>query len=201
MTSNPYDVVLLPDQEIAKKAMELSSSVSKHGTFFTLDGKNYFPHLSLYMIQLTESGLQESRELLSVIASSTNALTATACQYHYSHEYLDVEYVKTKEMEELQKNIIERLNPLRDGLRERDKERIKTASGEELDNILKYGYRSIGSQFAPHLTFTRFKDSNSEILSELPDPSIFNGQYSSLGIFKMGDHGTCAEPVQSWKLK
>ena len=201
MSSSSYDIVLLPTRGISQKALELSAYLEKYGTFFTLDEQNYYPHLSLYMLQLNKGGLLTALDLLSELTSLVSGITAKAHEYHYSHDYLDVEYTKTHELEELQKRVILNLNPLRDGLRENDKKRLETSTGEERENILKYGYRSIGPQFAPHLTFTRFRNTQPKILSELPPPSIFSGTYTSLGIFEMGDHGTCTEPVRIWKLK
>jgi|SRR3989344_1873330 len=201
MPSGPYDVVLCPDQELSQRTLELSTGLSEAGTYFTLNQKTHNPHLSLYMLQLDEEGLSEALSLLSGIAAETQTVTAVARHYHYSHDYLDVEYVKSDALSNLQERIIQSLNSVRDGLREKDAERLATATGEERENILKYGYRSVGNQFAPHLTFTRFTDDQSGIISTLPSPDTFNGRYSSLGIFKMGEHGTCIEPVNSWQLQ
>lgn len=200
MSSEPYDVVLLPNSDISQKALGLSLDLEKHGTYFTLNDKDHFPHLSLYMLQLDDAGLSKALDLLSGLADVSRSINATADHYHYSHDYLDVEYVKTAELNDLQENIIEKLNPIRDGLRERDKERLATTTGKERDNILKYGYRSVGNQFAPHLTFTRFKTNQSEVIETLPPPDTFSGTFSSLGIFRMGDHGTCISSVRIWSL-
>jgi 2'-5' RNA ligase len=200
MESKEYDVVLIPEQSLAQNAMELSKGFESYGTRFILDQKNFYPHLSLYMLRLSAEGLQEALASLNVIASNAAAITATAFHYHYTKEYLDIEYTKSTELTVLQEEIITALNPIRNGLRENDKIRLLTATGEERENILNFGYRSVGDQFHPHLTFTRFNNPQEGILETLPSTHIFTGTYISLGIFEMGENGTCVNPVESWAL-
>ena len=42
-----YDVVLIPESHIASEAAKLSGILTEKGVHFTLDYKNYFPHISL----------------------------------------------------------------------------------------------------------------------------------------------------------
>ena len=75
---------------------------------------------------------------------------------------------KSKELVNLQENIINRLNPIRDGMRKKDKDRLADTSGDMRTNLVEYGYRSIGNSFNPHLTFTRFKDGKEHTFKTLP---------------------------------
>ncbi|HEY0010565.1 MAG TPA: DUF1045 domain-containing protein, partial [Candidatus Paceibacterota bacterium] len=158
------------------------------------------PHLSLYMLQLKADGLAEAVERLSLIAARTPQVTALAGHYHYSHDYLAIEYAKSDALIAVQEEVISALNPLRNGLRENDTVRLATVRGEERSNILEYGYRSVGSLFKPHLTFTRFMGDQKTILDSLPPKETFNGAYDALGIYEMGEHGTCMRLVTSWTL-
>jgi len=200
MTSKSYDVVLVPETRIAEQAIQLSTKLAECDSYFTLDGKTYFPHLSLYMLQLNEAGLSKALDFLKDVASKTKAVKATAHDYHYENDYLDVEYPRTEDFSELQKIILEGLNPIRDGLREREKVRLQTATGAERENILSYGYRSIGEQFYPHLTFTHFKSNQEAVLTTLPSKETFIGIFPTLGLYEMGDHGTCVREVMTWPL-
>jgi hypothetical protein len=159
MQSKPYDVVLLPDDNLREKALQ-PTTISKNKT-----------------------------------------VKATALDYRHENEYLDIEYIKSDELVTLQEQIIETLNPIRDGLRERDKERVVDAVGETRSNLMKYGYRSVGNMFSPHLTFTRFKDNQKNILEALPAKESFDGTYPLIGIFEMGDNGTCIKKVGTWQLQ
>jgi hypothetical protein len=198
MESKPYDVVLLPEERVARKAIEVSAALAKHGTRFTLDGLTHYPHISLYMLQLAD--LPSALEELRAIAAERPGIYASAHHYRYSHEYLSVEYAKTGAATLLQDETVRRLNPLRDGLRKKDAARLATVTGLERHNILTYGYRSIGDSFSPHLTFTRFSSPNEDIVETLPDMDEFSGMYPRLGILEMGNHGTCIRLVDSWDL-
>lgn len=201
MKSNPYDIVLLPAISLAKKAIGLSKKLEPLDVYFTLDNKTFFPHVSLYMLQLDDMGLKKAIDLLSTIASETSTIEAWVNDYHYEDNYVDAEYVKSKELINLQRKVIDKLNPIRDGLREKDKARLNDAIGETRSNLINYGYRFVGKMFAPHLTFTRFKNNQENILQLLPPKESFNGKYSTLGIFEMGDNGTCVSEIKSWKLQ
>ena len=54
MPSKAYDVVLIPEPRIAEAAIEVSGGLEQAGTHFTLDNKSFFPHISLYMLQLAD---------------------------------------------------------------------------------------------------------------------------------------------------
>jgi hypothetical protein len=201
MRSRPYDVVLLPEAVISQKALKVSKIFEPRGVLFTLDEKSFFSHLSLYMLQLDGTGVKTVSERLAVLASDEKVIAIDAISYNYEKEYIDVEYYRTPELVTLQNKVVELLNPIRDGLREKDQERLNSVTGEELQNILLYGYRSIGNQFNPHLTFSRFILEQKEIINELPDKTTFSGKYEYLALFEMGENGTCTKLVNSWKLK
>ncbi|HSX41885.1 MAG TPA: DUF1045 domain-containing protein [Candidatus Saccharimonadales bacterium] len=203
MNSKPYDVVLLPDDNIVGKSIELSQKLSNRGVRFTLGNRLYFSHVSVYMLQLDNIGLEKATRLVQQLSTVVSEISARASEYHYFEGYLDIEYEKSAEISFLQEEIIKLLNPIRDGLREKDKERLATADEMTRNNIIKYGYRSVGESFYPHLTFTRFikTDSQEEIMAALPDKAVFNGKFTGIGIFEIGDNGTCIKLVSEWPLK
>jgi hypothetical protein len=200
MNSKPYDVVLIPSDDLVKKAISLSKKLTPLGVHFTLDNETFFPHLSLYMLQLNDGGIIKVRGLLETIAKDNMAISLEAEKYHYEDDYFDVEYTKLMEIISLQEKILDGLNPFRDGLREKDKERLPDSIGETRSNLLKYGYRGIGKMFNPHLTFTRFKSAREKTLGSLPDLESFNETFTQIGLFEMGDNGTCTKKVACWKL-
>lgn len=74
MESKPYDIVLLPEVELMEGAIRLSNELEKLGTYFTLGHETYFPHISLYMLQLSEDGLKKAISFLSSIGEETNVV-------------------------------------------------------------------------------------------------------------------------------
>lgn len=201
MNSIPCDIVLIPEDSVSKAAIDLSNSLRRHGTLFTLKEDEYFPHLSLYMAQLKVDDLPEVESILKNIADSQTTVSLQPNEYHQEGGYIDIDYQKTDSMSALQMTVIDSLNHIRDGLRQKDKDRLASAGGRERDNIERYGYRSVGDLFEPHLTITRFKDPSPLNTASLADVHTFNASFVKLGIFEMGDNGTCVRKIAEFKLK
>ncbi len=146
------------------------------------------------MLQLDDAGVEKVKAALQVIADTTKTLELVAKEFHQEAGYVDVEYERNATIDGLQNMAIGAANPLRDGLRKKDEERIKTADGVELENLQKYGYRSVGTEFAPHITFTRLLDGEDEITIDT-ELSTFSGAFESIGLFEMGDNGTCVRRI------
>lgn len=190
-----YDIVLLPDRDIAQKAVAASQSLLKFGGLFALDDGSYFPHVSLYMLRMRSDRLGTAQWILDRIATQTQAMELHACGYHQSWGYIDVEYRKTEALTLLQDATLVAMNPLRDGIPDKDQARMDKAEGQERHNFELYGYKYVGALFRPHLTLTRFNEDQAEAEAALPRVSEFHGLFSAIGIFELGEHDTCVRRV------
>lgn len=200
MTSIPCDIVILPTDGIAKKAIDLSKQLEQHGTLFTLEDGAYFPHASLYMTQLRVVDLDKVSSILTDIAASTPQLDLVATRYDHAEGYIDAEYARTEVLDSLQMTVVEAINPIRDGMREKDKARTLTTTGKARENLEKYGYLSIGELFRPHVTLTRFADGQPIDADMLPEPNKFSGRFVKLGLFEMGNNGTCIRKIAEFSM-
>lgn len=201
MLSKPYNVVLLPSNDLVDKALNLSQKLKTFDVHFTLDNETIFPHVSVYMTQINEKGLEKTKSILSGIAQRTKVIDLKADKYNYENTCIDVEYTKNERIIELQIKVVEGLNPIRDGMRKKDEVRLLNATGEARNNLIKYGWINVGDLYAPHLTFTRFTDDHPEVLETLPPKEDFSGSYVSIGLFEMGDNGTCVKKIGAWELQ
>lgn len=197
----PCDIVILPNTELAQKAITTSQQLQNLGTLFELTSTGPFPHASLYMTQLKEEDLDQVKTILASIAAVTPLLSLQATRYDQADGYIDVEYARTDTLDKLQTTVIGAINPIRDGMRAKDHARLLEATGQARQNLEQYGYRGVGDLFRPHLTFTRFADSQSIDTSSLPQLSQFNGIFPSLGLFEMGDNGTCIRKIAEFPLE
>ena len=191
---------MIPDTDTTNSAISLSNQLGKSETYFTLKDGEYYPHVSLYMVQLDMDKINEIKELLLDVAANTSKITLTPKEYHQDWGYVDVEYGREAKSDALQMNVVRALNPIRDGLRQKDIDRLPEATGIERENILTYGYRSVGEKFAPHITITRFADRKDIDLTALPDLSMFKATFSKIGIFEMGENGTCVRKIAEFSL-
>lgn len=201
----PCDVVLLPSKELADRAIEASQATSQYDSFFTLEIGKFYPHMSLYMFQLEEADIQNVEALLGEIAKYTSAVSAVATKYSLGEGsgvgYVDPEYEVTEDLEKLQNAVIDAINPVRSGMRESDIAKMQDAKGLKLENLQKYGYPAVGDLFRPHITLTRLKEHNPEVLDLLPsDVETFSGVFDRIGLFEMGSNGTCVRQIAAWNL-
>jgi len=194
------NVVLLPSTKLANEAVTLSKRLEKYGTLYTLNDAGPFPHVSLYMTQLREETLGQVEELLAHIAGDFRAMSLQSIHYGQAEGYIDAEYARSPQLNELQMRVVNALNPIRDGLREKDRVRMADATGVVRANLERYGYRSIGELFRPHISFTRFADGGSIATNDLLPYQTFTGDFGVLGLFEMGDNGTCIRHLASFPL-
>lgn len=205
MSSLPCDIVLLPSSELATRAIQASKATKQYESFFTLEDGKYYPHMSLYMFQLNETDIAKVEEVLTRIARDTKPVSAKATTYSlgtgFGVGYVDPEYEVTEELSRLQNKVVEAVNPIRAGMRESDIKKMQDAEGIKLDNLKKYGYPAIGELFRPHITLTRLKEHNPKVLELLPqDVTTFSGVFDRLGLFEMGDNGTCIRKIAEFPL-
>ncbi|MEK7571749.1 MAG: DUF1045 domain-containing protein [Patescibacteria group bacterium] len=207
--SSSYAIVLLPDEGLLDKTIQTSCMLRSFGTRFCLQKDTFFPHMTLYMAQIPNSSLKQIQAALSHIAKQTEAFSLRATKYHQDREgMIEVQYEKTDALVFLQREIIRAVNPLREGLRERNplgyflKDQLSHATGEEKENLEKYGYDEIGMLFRPHITFTRLINKEKMFaLSLLPPVEQFSGSFPVIGFFTLGENGTCMEQIDTINLK
>ncbi len=200
MKSIPCDIVILPEASLNDIAISASQRLSDYDSLMTLNNTDCYAHTSLYMLQLDEDILPKIYEILAGIARSFEPIQLEAYRYDSGRGYIDAEYRRNKQIDDLQEQILEALNPLRAGMREKDKAYMEYATGDVLKNLQKYGYENVGKLFRPHLTLTRLKEDNESALEVLEEVESFSGLFPRLGIFEMGDHGTSIRKIATFDL-
>lgn len=195
MNSIPCDVVILPNPLLADKAITASQKLASFNSLFTLKDGECYPHASLYMLQLKIEDLSNVQSILEKIASAFSPLLLKAARYDHTMGFIDAEYEIIPELASLQEQVIQALNPIRDGMREKDKTRMQEATGLKLKNFQNYGYPAVGELFRPHITLSRLKENNQTALQSLGDLSRFDGVFLKIGLFEMGDNGTCVRKI------
>ena len=201
MSLASYDIVITPSNELGNKAVKQSQKLEQFGTLYTLKYGDYYPHSSLFMVQLDSDNLDPVINALQTIALSTSILAATATNYDQKMQYFDVEYATTPQLIQLQNEVLEACNPLRQGTRPKVLERMQTAEGLKLKNFEMYGYDAVGELYRPHITFNRFTRDQDIASLVMPSPDTFNGQFTKLCLFEMGDNGTCRREIASFALQ
>jgi hypothetical protein len=203
MDSQPLDVVICPPRIIQQNAIDISHSLAHWDTNFTLTEEGPFPHISLYQAQFPMGNLPEIKLRLNNYAKLVKAFTVKPVPELYEKEdvnYIEVSYEKSIELSKLQFGVIELLNSLRDGLlRARDKERYYQVSPIQRENLDKWGYRSVGDAFRPHLSLTSLKNPDSVSTHGILRKK-FAFAVNQIGLFQLGEHGTCINKIALYDL-
>jgi len=212
MIGQIYDIVLLPDAEITKRAIDLSEQLAKEYPMrFTLS-QTTVPHYSIYMAQLTQDGVEEAKEKLKAIAQKLSPFSLEATQYWQDNAegFFEVQYERTPQLVALQEQVIAAINPLREErflaeyppgyTKEEQQEKL---AGNALAQFTQFAYPEIGEDYRPHMTFTRLQKEAyaTKIITKLPDVTSFRGDFPSLGLFVMGHNGTCVQHVSVFPLQ
>ena len=203
MDSIPCNLVLVPSPQLAAQAVNTSQKLAHFDSLFVLeDGKRY-PHISLYKFQLKAEDIPKVDEVLAVIAQKISPLQLKAEKYNFEHDgyhFVGVQYEKTAELLELQHEVIIAVNPIRAGMREKDKVRMQSATGLALEYFQKYGYNLMGELFQPHISLTFLKAASQAAPKVLPDLRHFDGNFVGLGLFETGDYGTAIRKLAEPRL-
>lgn len=192
-------------QDIANKAIELSKSIQGEGNaLFVLDGANYHPHATLYSPEFPTKNIDTIYEQLIDITDKLNPFTVPFTKFEGDSGYIGIGLEKTEEIVHLHTTVVEAISPLREGrLREKytnDEYRAKL-SAEQLHNIDTLGYPAILNLFDPHITIIRFDEVEvAERLMEELSWDIEDMTIETIGVFTMGENGTCKELLKEFKV-
>lgn len=201
----PCDIVLLPAPGQAELAATASEQLAPQGSLFTLNNRDFYAHASLYMFQMNIDNQEECIAALRQLAEQTAIQQLEQDGYFYQDSghgkgYVDVAFKRNEDADQLQEQVIAAFNNLRAGMREKDKIKMLDATGLKLENLQKYGYPAVGELFRPHVTLTKFPAEIAPDLSGLPSPQTFNGVFDRLGLFEMGENGTCIRKIAEFPL-
>jgi hypothetical protein len=152
------------------------------------------------MLQLKTEDLSKVSDELFKIVGTVMQLQLKANQYNHTLGYIDAEYEKAPGLLGLQTEVIQALNPIRSGIREKDTAHMLEAKGLALKNFQTYGYPHVGELFRPHMTLGRLHTNDNAALEVLDSITEYTGSFVKLGLFEMGDNGTCIRKLGEWPL-
>lgn len=196
------NIAILPNNDISKKAVEVAKELTKEvDSFFGVDDKNYFPHLTIYMLEIPIKNLDAVFEKVKQITNSISPIEGVFGDFNSNSGFMDVEVKKTTKLQKFHEQIIEEINPLRFGYKINNQKKLKNKDLKK-DNILKYGFPYAMELYRPHLTLGRLKNEKlaQEKIKNIRWP-IEKFRIDTIGVFKSGDHGTCVKLLKKFKLK
>ena len=79
--TKPFNIVIYPPVEISKRAIAVSKKLKSKKGLFVLDGKNYFPHITLYMTEFPLKNVAKVKKLLKQFATKTKPFEISSSKY------------------------------------------------------------------------------------------------------------------------
>jgi 2'-5' RNA ligase len=201
MQSKPFNIAIIPPKEITNIAILLSKQLKRKSGRFVLGQKKYVPHITLYMTEFPLSNVVRVRKQLRKLSKQNKPLQLSSLGYRQNTDgFVDMRYRKSPRVKDLQNKIIATLNSLRKGLlRGKDNQRMAEYSKRAKNNVVRFGYRSIGKDYYPHLTLTRLKNTNRSVITKTRKISL-SFTATKIGLFYLGEHGTCQKKVEYFNL-
>lgn len=197
--SNSFNIAIVPSEAVTGRAISISKKLKRDGGIFVLNKRLYSSHITIYMTKLPLRSLNEVSLVLRQLAATIKSIKLTGLDYHQHDGWVDVEYRRNKAIQELQKKIIKSINPFRQNLlRASELERLPGLPKQQAQYVKKYGYRGVFKYYRPHLTLTRLK-SDKDVISQLKKEN-FDFTANEIGIFYLGEYGSCKKMIAKFKL-
>ena len=200
MSRIAVDVVLLPDEAMANKAIEVNADlVKKFGNEIVLDKENCLPHISLTMGCLEETDIASVQEVLEEIAKETSLsvlkVLGIRSSINSKGEVVSVfEVEKTTRLQSLHEKIMDGLSLYLTG----DVTEDMIYGNEEVAAstllwIKNYRQKSSFEKFFPHITI-----GYGQVEYQLQSVTF---TASKLALCHMGNHCTCRKILVSIELQ
>ena len=104
--SRAYNIAIIPPKGISEKAIRVSRSLKKEDVFFILDGKKYFPHITIYMAELPKKNLSKIKKTLKLISQNIKTFKIRSNKYRHENGWVHVNFKKDHSLAKLQAEII-----------------------------------------------------------------------------------------------
>ena len=202
MVVNSYIIGLIPDEQTASQAVEYSQYLTQQiDSYFSLNTKDFLPHVTLYGLGLEEAKLNQIDKFLGQITGQISAFELDFLAFELYDSYYMLNLAKNTIITNLQSQILDQVSPLR----ERSyvaPEYLQDMEPEAYDKWEKYGSVWIGDSYNPHITLTKFKSSTDDTLQQIPKSKmIFSAvKFKSIGLFLSADHGTAKQLIREYNL-
>jgi 2'-5' RNA ligase len=204
MKNKRFNIALIPNKELFEYAIKISNNLSKLGKYlFILDGKNYFPHITVYSPEFPKRNLNKIIKNVEKVSKNFKPFQIKFTECKFVDDYAGIDVQSSKQIYSLHEKIIDCLNSLREGVlrdKYKNKDVLINFTKKQINNIEKYGYPDVKELYIPHLSLIRFGKNIPSVLEKKFRWDIQSSVVDKIGIFEMGDYGTCIRLVKEFEL-
>ncbi len=190
--------------EIAQSVADIGNDISKKDeTYFVVDNKNIFAHITIYSPEYPAGNLEKVLKTVENIAKEFSAPKFIFQKVKAGQGFVTLDFDYSEEIKRIHETIVEKLNPLRENhVRQKYTDSYMMKFSEEKnENIRKYGYPDSMRFYHPHMSLARLKNEDlaERIAKEIYWP-VKEFKVEKLGAYRMGEHGTCVELLKDFAL-
>lgn len=195
------NVCILPTSSVAEQCIAISKSFEQDLVRFQL-GDKLFPHMTVYMARFEEDKIDELKSRLTKVVSSLKPVHMQHSGYFLTGgDYLEVSYRKTDAVLQFHDQIIQALKDLRANPGEVNEESYYAPfTAEQKQNVQETGYDLAYSLYRPHVTLTRYKES--QLPDKFPALPVANLSFTipKIALYKADENGAIYEEIITLEL-
>ncbi len=187
------NVALLADEKTNGKLLAVSQRLVKEvDSAFGLDRLDARSHITLYMTGYPDNALPEIQARTSRVAGGRPAPHVQSAGWRMTEQgTLLLEIVRTPELDDFHRSLVEALSPLRDGARaevwEQRRDRFDELHARLLDDL---GMPYVLGEWRPHFTLGKIEPERCEQAAGILAGVEVNFYPIAVGIGHVGPHGT-----------
>lgn len=201
--------MFLPESELISKSLALAKEVTKgQEIYFHITKKTQLAHSTIYMAEFPLKNFNRIVDSLARLANKTRPIKLEYEKMYQEWGYIGFSFKKNREIYELHKQVLDLLNPLRDGhLRMKYIKELRSGkySKRQMKYIRNFGYPQVLSEYNPHLTLARLKSEEKakSIANEYNNSKfkVKDAFFKKIAIGESGEHGTCTKIIKEFELK
>jgi len=205
MNSASVNVIIVPDNSTLQKVRALGKILGEnYESYYTIADITFIPHATIYQAQYPVRNLEKVKDELTKITESFKPFDVSLGPYQNFHGYIWWNISENEGLNRLHKQIVDRLNPLREGLLLPHFTSVGYKTGEkftekEAEIVRKYGSPVVDYLFQPHITLARLKkDIEESDLYRTLGKAESSFYVSEILIGEMGDHGTLIKILERY---
>jgi 2'-5' RNA ligase len=205
MFSKRLNIAIVPSQDTIEYSLKIINELTADRSYeFILDEVSAFSHITLYSCEFPEKNIYKIKDALDHFLLSANSFIIEFSEIRINSKgFIIVDLRITPEHKEMHQEILELLNPFREGvLREKYQSNSfrRTLTESQIRNTDKYGHPQVADLYSPHLTLGKF-DNSVDTSIDLPRWEINTFEVERFTLFEMADlNGICNKPLFDWNI-
>lgn len=196
------NVIITPSEKVVNQVIEWSNLIAcKYKTNYILNKNNYLPHLSLYSARYPQENYKSLTTAVKKTADSFSPFTITLSVFSVFSGYIFFDADKNDKLQQLHENIVDSLNPLRNGHITDNQKTLTGLTDMQKTAIETYGYVSVKERYMPYISLTSLVNLNEskDVISLLPKETM-SFTVTELAVSPFAEYGTCPKISERYVL-